>query len=383
MDKDLMLLTDVECDNYVGALLAKGFESDEYTSAVEAMYGAGFESAFVDDGFFASLKRGIRNLTTFKYATKISNAIKDIRNLSVEKISQGDTRGVTFDGKSLDILLKAIGNRAANVDKVKEKLTQIAGKVEALNNDPAIVEVLAKGTKDAYGKKTVFHVISAAINGAIAYLGYGTLKKMPSITAFTTGGDILFKAVLITGFLNFALSCIVSSYRSVRAVKRNIMNSETKNNLTEAEQKALNTVNEVTNDLVEALRTLAGININSTNLEKDLDNVAKKDGLLDLKTILSNKTKTITYDDKVKVVQSLQQLAENEDSLKATLDARELKTALNDVLLDEKGLKASNVSIGEAQLAAKNSKLVVAYAMKSSELLLSAIIAALDDCKRY
>ena len=86
MNKDLMLLNDNECDNLLGVFLAKGFEDEEYISPVEAMYGIGIESAFVDDGFFAKLKRGIRNLTTFRQGSKIANAISDIKNLSVEKI---------------------------------------------------------------------------------------------------------------------------------------------------------------------------------------------------------------------------------------------------------------------------------------------------------
>ena len=75
MDKDLMLLNDNECDNLIGVFLAKGFEDEEYISPVEAMYGIGIESAFVDDGFFAGLKRGVRNLTTFRLFSKISNRI--------------------------------------------------------------------------------------------------------------------------------------------------------------------------------------------------------------------------------------------------------------------------------------------------------------------
>lgn len=375
MDKDLMLLNDNECDNLIGVFLAKGFEDEEYISPVEAMYGIGIESAFVDDGFFAGLKRGVRNLTTFRLSSKISNRISDIKRLSVNNITQGDTRGVTIDINTFNLFSKVVSNRQANIEKTKEKVQTILSKLEEGKNDSEITNIFDSAWDASTKKASIYYGIVASLKGYISYklLGH-TINSMWTLNTF----GLLYAAA----FIPMACSTLANVYRFTRSIYYRLK-SKTKDSLTPAEQKALNLVNEVANLTVEAVKSIIGINLNATNIEKELENAAKRDGISELSNALSNKAKTVSYDDKVKIVQDLQKFAENEADLKAALDSSNLKKALSDTITQDKLLSKIDVSIGEASLTAKNAKSLVAYATKVSEIAYKCLDAILDDCKKY
>lgn len=375
MNKDLMLLNDNECDNLLGSFLAKGFEDEEYISPVEAMYGIGIESAFVDDGFFAGLKRGVRNLTTFRLSSKISNKISDIKRLSVDNITQGDTRGVTIDINTFNLFSKVVSNRQANIEKAKEKVQTILSKLEEGKNDSEVTNVFESAWDVSTKKASIYYGIMASLKGYISYklLGH-TITSMWTLNAF----GLIYAAA----FIPMACSTLANVYRFTRSIYYRLK-SKTKDSLTPAEQKALDLVNEVANLTVEAVKTIIGINLNATNIEKELENAAKRDGISELSNALSNKAKTVSYDDKVKIVQDLQKLAENEADLKAALDSSNLKKALSDTITQDKLLSKIDVSIGEASLTAKNAKSLVAYATKVSEIAYKCLDAILDDCKKY
>ena len=375
MDKDLMLLNDNECDNLIGVFLAKGFEDEEYISPVEAMYGIGIESAFVDDGFFAGLKRGVRNLTTFRLSSKISNRISDIKRLSVNNITQGDTRGVTIDINTFNLFSKVVSNRQANIEKTKEKVQTILSKLEEGKNDSEITNIFDSAWDASTKKASIYYGIVASLKGYISYklLGH-TITSMWTLNTF----GLLYAAA----FIPMACSTLANVYRFTRSIYYRLK-SKTKDSLTPAEQKALNLVNEVANLTVEAVKSIIGINLNATNIEKELENAAKRDGISELSNALSNKAKTVSYDDKVKIVQDLQKFAENEADLKAALDSSNLKKALSDTITQDKLLSKIDVSIGEASLTAKNAKSLVAYATKVSEIAYKCLDAILDDCKKY
>lgn len=375
MDKDLMLLNDNECDNLIGVFLAKGFEDEEYISPVEAMYGIGIESAFVDDGFFAGLKRGVRNLTTFRLSSKISNRISDIKRLSVNNITQGDTRGVTIDINTFNLFSKVVSNRQANIEKTKEKVQTILSKLEEGKNDSEITNIFDSAWDASTKKASIYYGIVASLKGYISYklLGH-TINSMWTLNTF----GLLYAAA----FIPMACSTLANVYRFTRSIYYRLK-SKTKDSLTPAEQKALNLVNEVANLTVEAVKSIIGINLNATNIEKELENAAKRDGISELSNALSNKAKTVSYDDKVKIVQDLQKFAENEADLKAALDSSNLKKALSDTITQDKLLSKIDVSIGEASVIAKNAKSLVAYATKVSEIAYKCLDAMLDDCKKY
>ena len=375
MDKDLMLLNDNECDNLIGVFLAKGFEDEEYISPVEAMYGIGIESAFVDDGFFAGLKRGVRNLTTFRLSSKISNRISDIKRLSVNNITQGDTRGVTIDINTFNLFSKVVSNRQANIEKTKEKVQTILSKLEEGKNDSEITNIFDSAWDASTKKASIYYGIVASLKGYISYklLGH-TITSMWTLNTF----GLLYAAA----FIPMACSTLANVYRFTRSIYYRLK-SKTKDSLTPAEQKALNLVNEVANLTVEAVKSIIGINLNATNIEKELENAAKRDGISELSNALSNKVKTVSYDDKVKIVQDLQKFAENEADLKAALDSSNLKKALSDTITQDKLLSKIDVSIGEASVIAKNAKSLVAYATKVSEIAYKCLDAMLDDCKKY
>ena len=375
MNKDLMLLNDNECDNLLGAFLAKGFEDEEYISPVEAMYGIGIESAFVDDGFFAGLKRGVRNLTTFRLSSKISNRISDIKRLSVDNITQGDTRGVTIDINTFNLFSKVVSNRQANIEKTKEKVQTILSKLEEGKNDSEITNIFDSAWDASTKKASIYYGIVASLKGYISYKLLG--HTITSLWTLNTFGLIYAAA-----FIPMACSTLANVYRFTRSIYYRLK-SKTKDSLTPAEQKALNLVNEVANLTVEAVKTIIGINLNATNIEKELENAAKRDGISELSNALSNKAKTVSYDDKVKIVQDLQKFAENEADLKAALDSSNLKKALSDTITQDKLLSKIDVSIGEASLTAKNAKSLVAYATKVSEIAYKCLDAMLDDCKKY
>lgn len=375
MDKDLMLLNDNECDNLIGVFLAKGFEDEEYISPVEAMYGIGIESAFVDDGFFAGLKRGVRNLTTFRLSSKISNKISDIKRLSVNNITQGDTRGVTIDINTFNLFSKVVSNRQANIEKTKEKVQTILSKLEEGKNDSEITNIFDSAWDASTKKASIYYGIVASLKGYISYKLLG--HTITSLWTLNTFGLIYAAA-----FIPMACSTLANVYRFTRSIYYRLK-SKTKDSLTPAEQKALNLVNEVANLTVEAVKSIIGINLNATNIEKELENAAKRDGISELSNALSNKAKTVSYDDKVKIVQDLQKFAENEADLKAALDSSNLKKALSDTITQDKLLSKIDVSIGEASLTAKNAKSLVAYATKVSEIAYKCLDAILDDCKKY
>lgn len=394
MDKDLMLLTDVECDNYVGALLAKGFESDEYTSAVEAMYGAGFESAFIDDGFFASLKRGIRNLTTFKQASKLNNIISDIKNLSVEKIAQGDTRGVTFDAKSFAVLKAVLSSKVLNAANVEAKFKELVSQLESMEANTevsgVINSILANDTNLRKGSRIASRISDTSTVVAFGGGAFITwilkdckdgLSLIDTVKVLTTSSKPLAGITVLTGLA--IITFIVSTFIAFKNLFAYLRGKKTQNTLTEAESGAIDAINKCCTICVEIAKTLVGVKLDSTNIEKELETAAKRDKVDELKSILSNKAKTISYDDKVKIVQELQGLLENEGAVRTALDSKSVKKSIDSYVKIDSKLEKWGVSVGEGKVIRNNAKSVFAYANKVTNLILSSISAVLDDCKKY
>lgn len=394
MDKDLMLLTDVECDNYVGALLAKGFESDEYTSAVEAMYGAGFESAFIDDGFFASLKRGIRNLTTFKQASKLNNIISDIKNLSVEKIAQGDTRGVTFDAKSFAVLKVVLSSKVLNAANVEAKFKELVSQLESMEANTevsgVINSILANDTNLRKGSRIASRISDTSTVVAFGGGAFITwilkdckdgLSLIDTVKVLTTSSKPLAGITVLTGLA--IITFIVSTFIAFKNLFAYLRGKKTQNTLTEAESGAIDAINKCCTICVEIAKTLVGVKLDSSNIEKELESAAKRDKIDELKSILSNKAKTISYDDKVKIVQELQGLLENEGAVRTALDSKSVKKSIDSYVKIDSKLEKWGVSVGEGKVIRGNAKSVFAYANKVTDLILSSISAVLDDCKKY
>ena len=114
------MLQDEACDKAISYVLSSGFED---VTAVDLMYGS--ESAYIDDSFIAKVKRGIRNITTFRTATKIKNLVKDIERLSKEKISQGPTDNININYEMFQNMLKFMQNRANNITKVLPMMEEL------------------------------------------------------------------------------------------------------------------------------------------------------------------------------------------------------------------------------------------------------------------
>ena len=381
MDKDLMLLTDVECDNYVGALLAKGFENEEYTSAVE-------------DGFFASLKRGIRNLTTFKQASKLNNIISDIKNLSVEKIAQGDTRGVTFDAKSFAVLKAVLSSKVLNVANVEAKYKELVSHLESLEANTevsgVINSIMANDKRLGKGNVARGTLGNSAFVGAFAGGAFLTwilkdckegLSFINTVKVLTTSSKALAGITVLTGLA--AITWAVTLFMGFKDMYAYLKGKKTQNTLTEAESGAVDAINKTCSICVEIAKTLVGVKLDSTNIEKELESAAKRDKIDELKSILSNKAKTISYDDKVKIVQELQGLLENEGAVRTALDSKSVKKSIDSYVKIDSKLEKWGVSVGEGKVIRNNAKSVFAYANKVTDLILSSISAVLDDCKKY
>lgn len=379
MDKDLMLLNDNECDNLLGAFLAKGFEDEEYISPVEAMYGVGIESAFVDDGFFAKLKRGIRNLTTFRQGTKIANAISDIRNLSVEKIAQGDTRGVTFDSNSIEVLNHVVNARVGNLDKVNSQAEELNKLIEQMSQDEEMLAVFKAVNVDVK-KMSIANPIFKITVAQFAVAGgvFGGLKELLRQGGMRMPWLIGYGVLVLAG----TVVAFVQTYKVNRAIYLRLK-AKPKNELTDAERRALDAVGRISEVSVNGIKTLLGVNVTAANIEKELENAAKRDKLDALKSILSNKSKTVSYDDKVKIVQTLQGIAENEDKIKSAFDLNSLKKSFDAFMKYDKDMQKVGISVGEASLVQKNANAVFAYANSITNLIIESISAILDDCKRY
>nr|DAR74971.1 MAG TPA: hypothetical protein [Caudoviricetes sp.] len=379
MNKDLMLLNDNECDNLLGAFLAKGFEDEEYISPVEAMYGIGIESAFVDDGFFAKLKRGIRNLTTFRQGSKIANAISDIKNLSVEKIAQGDTRGVTFDGKSIEVLNHVVNTRVANLDKVNSQAEELNKLIDEISQDEEMLAVFKAVNIDVKKMGIIRPLVKSGIaESVVAGTMIAGLKEL-----FREGG-IRMPWMIGYGVIIVAGSVVgfIQTFKFYRAIYLRFK-SKPKNELTDAERRALDAVGRISELSVNGIKTLLGVNVTAANIEKELENAAKRDKLAELKSVLSNKSKTVSYDDKVKIVQTLQGISENEDKVKSAFDLNSLKKSFDAFMKYDKDMQKVGISVGEASLVQKNANAVFAYANSITNLIIESIAAILDDCKRY
>ena len=379
MNKYLMLLNDNECDNLLGAFLVKGFEDEEYISPVEAMYGIGIESAFVDDGFFAKLKRGIRNLTTFRQGSKIANAISDIKNLSVEKIAQGDTRGVTFDGKSIEVLNHVVNTRVANLDKVNSQAEELNKLIDEISQDEEMLAVFKAVNIDVKKMGIIRPLVKSGIaESVVAGTMIAGLKEL-----FREGG-IRMPWMIGYGVIIVAGSVVgfIQTFKFYRAIYLRFK-SKPKNELTDAERRALDAVGRISELSVNGIKTLLGVNVTAANIEKELENAAKRDKLAELKSVLSNKSKTVSYDDKVKIVQTLQGISENEDKVKSAFDLNSLKKSFDAFMKYDKDMQKVGISVGEASLVQKNANAVFAYANSITNLIIESIAAILDDCKRY
>ena len=210
----------------------------------------------------------------------------------------------------------------------------------------------------------------SAMFGGLRELSRQGGSRMPWIIGYGVG-------ILVGTVVTFA-----QAFKLNRAIYLRLK-SKPKNELTDAERRALDSVGRISELSVNGIKTLLGVNVTATNIEKELENAAKRDKLAELKSVLSNKSKTVSYDDKVKIVQTLQGIAENEDKVKSAFDLNSLKKSFDAFMKYDKDMQKVGISVGEASLVQKNANAVFAYANSITNLIIESIAAILDDCKRY
>ena len=244
------------------------------------------ESAFVDDGFFANLKRNIRNLTTFKQASKLSNIITDIKNLSVEKIAQGDTRGVTFDARSFDVLKSVVSSKVLNAVNVEAKFKELVSHLESVEGNSevsGVINSVLSNNKKLVSRTTATKVGEASFLAGFAGTSFLTwilkdcadgLSLINAIKVLTTTSKTLTAVSVMTGLA--IITWIITLFLAFKNVFKFLKGKKTQNSLTEAESAAVDSVSKSCSICVDIAKTLIGVKLDSTNIEKELENTAKR-----------------------------------------------------------------------------------------------------------
>lgn len=391
--ENIDIMNDNELDLFARKAFITSMESSSYVSPVSLMYGIGLETAY-DDGFFSRLMRGLGRATAFTNASKVKAALKDIRHLSVDKISDGETSGVSVDRKLLadaaNIIRKYFENVKKNEKLIKEFISEYAtvvgnkefkAKLDYFNN-----LTQDKGTKA--GIQFLKFIMGSVIGGGLAGFAANTSANALN-AALSESMAAIFGTPVIAAPSAFTMtlakisglvSWIFAIYSLVMFIKviitlcssPSIAGDRLKDDL-------LSKFVPLNNKASEIFRGITGLPL-SGDITSKLESLSSK--YEEVLNFEPNKTKTVSKEDKVQIVQGLIALSDNEGDVIKSLSDAKLKEAIKvfskvkDVL---NSLDNDTSVLKEVENAIKAS----AFMYKLNDSSLKIILATLNDAKKY
>lgn len=367
---DFEMLQDEACDKAISYVLSSGFEG---VTAVDLMYGN--ESAYIDDSFIAKVKRGIRNITTFRLATKVKNLAKDVDNLSKEKVSQGPTDNVNINYEMFQNFIKFLKKRSENIIKVLPMMEELRNKINEIAENKELVGKLNQMDINNTNKKgAIFSSIWAVISGIRFMEHYSDLGSDDTITR-----GISYLGVAVNAVLH--VMCIFTLFKSLYGIDRSKnLNKSDKDVLVLKEFKGkFEGLVTLSNKII---MTLIGINITSKDISGEVKSIADKENLGGIfNASLLKTTQQVSYEEKVKIIDELK--AFSSVNLEAALNMQNIKGLLTNYNKIAAKLKTVGYITSETEITLNNSNIAIGYLLNSTEIAMLTLQGVLEDAKKY
>lgn len=391
--ENIDIMNNEELDLFTRKVFTVSNESNSYISPVSLMYGIGLESAY-DDGFFSRLMRGLGRATAFTNASKVKAALKDIRHLSVDKISDGETSGVSVDRKLLADAANIVGKYYDNIKKnegvikefISEYITVVTNKEFKAKLDYFNNLTQDKGTKA--GIQFLKFLISGGIGGGLAGFAVNTTTRainaeISNAMAALFGGPTLAAPSALTMSLakiSGLVSWIFVIYSLVMFIKVIItLCSSPSIAGDKLKEDLLSKFIPLNRKAGEIFRGISGLPL-SGDISSKLESLSSK--YEDVLNFEPSKTKTVSKEEKVQIIQGLIALSDNEGDVIKSLSDTQLKEAVK-VFSKVKDVLNSLDTNTEVLKEVENTIKASAFMYKLNDSSLKIILATLNDAKKY
>lgn len=367
---DFEMLQDEACDKAISYLLSSGFES---VTAVDLMYGN--ESAYIDDSFIAKVKRGIRNITTFRLATKVKNLAKDVDNLSKEKVSQGPTDNVNINYEMFQNFIKFLKKRSENIIKVLPMMEELRNKINEIAENKELVTKLNQMDINNLNKKGAISSTLLGILSGVIFLSHSS--DLGSSDKVLRG--LAYAGVTVNAILHFL--CIFALFKSLYGIhKSRNLNTSDKDVLVLKEFKdKFEGLVALSNKII---MTLIGVNISSKDISGEVKSIADKENLGGIfNASLLKTTQQVSYEEKVKIVDELKSFSST--NLEAALNMQNIKGLLTNYNKIAAKLKTVGYITSETEITLNNSNIAIGYLLNSTEIAMLTLQGVLEDAKKY
>lgn len=370
----LVQLNDYDADKALEAMF--GGES-EYTSAVESFFG--FESAYLNDGILPSIGRAFRNATTFKDTTKLRNMMDDIRNMSIDKISQTPSN-VQISYEYFQKVTNLAKSRIKNYPEIEKLTKELLKEYDLFSRDDKMLDVLGVVVQGNYGNlKTILLSAIGAVGSLAAtgkFLSLGFSASATPVGQFVCG--------IGAGLSAYVFGMSVAILALALALKFGENQSETlsvKANLDECKKR----LKSLADKGLTIVKKIAGVNPQSKNVTQDLETLAERQGVFSINQFIKQTKvrQSVSYEQKVKIVTELKELSKNEEAVKNALQTSDFKKMLNDFNSIVKGFKRCGLSFPELEQQVSNSVEILKYIVLVNDTMVQALQQVLTDAKKY
>ena len=371
---NLVQLNDYEADKMLDVMF--GGES-EYTSAVESFFG--FESAYLNDGILPSIGRALRNATTFKDTTKLKNMMDDIRNMSIDKISQNPSN-VQISYEYFQKVTNLAKSRIKNYPEIEKLTKELLKEYDLFSRDDKMLDVIGASVQGNIGSIKTILISGIGAIGSLAATG----KLMSLAFASNTtpiGGAIFGMSAGITAYAFGVCVALLALALVTRFGEAPLENTAVKANLDECKKR----LKSLADKGFTIVKKIAGVNPQSKNVLQDLETLAERQGVFSINQFIKQTKvrQSVSYEQKVKIVTELKELSKNEEAVKNALQTSDFQKMFTDFNSIIKGFKRCGLSFPELEQQVSNSVEILKYIVLVNDTMIQALQQVLTDAKKY
>lgn len=371
---DLEKLSDYEADNALEAMF--GGES-EYMSSVESFFG--FESAYLNDGILPSIGRALRNATTFRDMTKLKNMMDDIRAMSIDKISQTPSN-VQISYEYFQKLVNLAKIRVKNFPEIEKLSKELLKDYDAFARDDKMIDVLGASFQGNIGSfKSIILSGLGVIASSAAISKLVGLSMAPGVTIL---GQVVFGLSAGVASYIFAISVVFFALSlSMKFSSNPVEETSVKANLDECKKRLKGLLDKGLN----IVKKVSGVSPQSKNITQDLEAIAERQGVFSINQFIKQTKvrQSVTYEQKVKIVQELKEMANNEEAIKKSLETSDVKKMLKEFNSIIKGFKRCGLDFSELEQQISNGVEILKYIVLVNDTMIQALQQVMIDAKKY
>ena len=371
---DLEKLSDYEADNALESMF--GGES-EYVSSVESFFG--FESAYLNDGILPSIGRALRNATTFRDMTKLKNMMDDIRAMSIDKISQNPSN-VQISYEYFQKLVNLAKIRVKNFPEIEKLSKELLKDYDAFARDDKMIDVLGASFQGNIGSfKSIILSGLGVIASSAAISKLVGLSMAPGVTIL---GQVVFGLSAGVASYIFAISVVFFALSlSMKFSSNPVEETSVKANLDECKKRLKGLLDKGLN----IVKKVSGVSPQSKNITQDLEAIAERQGVFSINQFIKQTKvrQSVTYEQKVKIVQELKEMAKNEEAIKKSLETSDVKKMLKEFNSIIKGFKRCGLDFSELEHQISNGVEILKYIVLVNDTMIQALQQVMIDAKKY